>query len=374
MATQTFNQKTTRSKAASPGRQILTQTQFELLLTLRRGENILVTLIVPVVLLIFFTSLNIVPAVNGSAVNFLFPGILALAVMAAGMVNLGIATAYERYYGVLKRLGSSPLPRSGLIIAKIISILLLEIVQVVLLVGVAILLYGWQPAGSPPLALLAMALGTVTFAAIGLAMAGAFPALYLAWWWHTPTESSTGPVGSYCTISACRRSHPGVASDHEQQRDFSWFRFSHTAYMDRSGSCDSHTNISMGVAAISRTHYRPHPLIRTGIVKYSYPSTIGRQIANDELWNTRVLKSILAIRYENRDTIIPMYLGNRFVISGNLVNDDFHAKAYRDTLLIEAQIARNNSIICMSKWIMKRIIRFVRIVRCSHDKSKRFRT
>jgi ABC-2 type transport system permease protein len=176
MTTQTFNQNTTRNKAASPGRQILTQTQFEVLLTLRRGENILVTLIVPVVLLIFFTSLNIVPAVNGSAVNFLLPGILALAVMAAGMVNLGIATAYERYYGVLKRLGSSPLPRSGLIIAKIISILLLEIVQVILLVGVAVLFYGWHPAGSPLLALLAMVLGTVTFAALGLAMAGALRA------------------------------------------------------------------------------------------------------------------------------------------------------------------------------------------------------
>src|SRR5947208_6928828 len=176
MATQTFNQKTTGSKAASPGRQILTQTQFELLLTLRRGENILVTLIVPVVLLIFFTSLNIVPAVKVSAVNFLLPVILALAVMAAGMVNLGIATAYERYYGVLKRLGASPLSRSGLIIAKVISILVLEVVQVILVVGVAVTLYGWQPAGSPLLAILVMALGTVTFAAIGLAMAGALRA------------------------------------------------------------------------------------------------------------------------------------------------------------------------------------------------------
>src|SRR5437588_4236387 len=157
MSTQTFNQKTTRNRAASPGRQILTQTQFELLLTLRRGEHILVTLIVPVMLLIFFTSLNIVPAVNGSSINFLLPRILALAIMAAGMVNLGIATAYERYYGVLKRLGSSPLPRSGLIIAKVISILILEVIQVLLLVGVAIVLYGWQPAGSPLLALLAMA-------------------------------------------------------------------------------------------------------------------------------------------------------------------------------------------------------------------------
>lgn len=150
----------------------MTQTQFELLLTLRRGENILITLIVPVMLLIFFASLNIVPAVNGRAINFLLPGILALAIMAAGMVNLGIATAYERYYGVLKRLGSSPLPRSGLIIAKVISILILEIVQVILLVGVAVLLYGWQPAGSIWVTLLALALGTITFAAIGLAMAG----------------------------------------------------------------------------------------------------------------------------------------------------------------------------------------------------------
>src|SRR5438105_6044258 len=176
MAIQTIDHNTDRHKAASFGRQILIQTQFELLLTLRRGENILVTLIVPVMLLIFFTSLNIVPTVNGQAVNFLLPGILALAVMAAGMVNLGIATAYERYYGVLKRLGCSPLSRSGLIIAKVISILILEVVQILLLVGVAVVLYGWQPAGSPLLAILVMALGTVTFAAIGLAMAGALRA------------------------------------------------------------------------------------------------------------------------------------------------------------------------------------------------------
>src|SRR5205085_12134450 len=177
MAIQTLDQHTGgRNKAAPRLRQILIQTRFELLLTLRRGENILITLIVPVILLIFFTSLNIAPAVNGHAVNFLLPGILALAVMAAGMVNLGIATAYERYYGVLKRLGGSPLPRSGLIIAKVISILILEVVQVILLVSVAIILYGWQPTGSPLLVLLAMGLGTVTFAALGLAMAGALRA------------------------------------------------------------------------------------------------------------------------------------------------------------------------------------------------------
>src|SRR6266568_4293486 len=135
-----------------------------------------ITLSVPVLLLIFFASLNIVPATNGHAINFLLPGMLALAVMATGMVSLGIATAYERYYGVLKRLGGSPLPRSGLIIAKVISVLALELIQTVILVGVAAVFYGWRPAGTPLLALPVMVLGTVTFAALGLAMAGALRA------------------------------------------------------------------------------------------------------------------------------------------------------------------------------------------------------
>ncbi|GCF07942.1 ABC transporter permease [Dictyobacter arantiisoli] len=169
----TTAEMSSKNTPASAGRQILKQTQFELLLTSRRGENILVTLIIPIMLLIFFASLKVIPAPKGgSAATELLPGILAIAIIAAGMVNLGIATAYERHYGVLKRLGSSPLSRSGLISAKIISILALEIVQVVLLIIVAIAFYGWRPVGSLPIALLALLLGTVTFSALGLAMAG----------------------------------------------------------------------------------------------------------------------------------------------------------------------------------------------------------
>lgn len=176
MTTHTLTTRTEESKAAPLTAQVAAQTRVELLLTLRRGESVLITIIVPVVLLIFFASLNIIPSTTGNAVNFLLPGMLALAVMATGMVSLGIATAYERYYGVLKRLGSSPLPRSGLIIAKLISVLALEVIQVILLVGVTVLLYGWRPAGSPWLALLVLVLGTITFASLGLAMAGALRA------------------------------------------------------------------------------------------------------------------------------------------------------------------------------------------------------
>ncbi len=156
-------------------RAALAQTRVELLLTLRRGESVLITVIVPVVLLIFFASLNVIPA-GTRPVDFLLPGILALAVIATGMVSLGIATAYERYYGVLKRLGGSPLPRSGLVAAKILSVLALEALQIILLVGIAVLGYGWRPAGNALVTLLVLLLGTAAFAGLGLAMAGALRA------------------------------------------------------------------------------------------------------------------------------------------------------------------------------------------------------
>jgi len=151
---------------------LLAQTRAELLLTARRGENVLITVIVPVVLLVFFASLGIVRSGTGRPVDFLLPGMLALAVIATGMVSLGIATAYERYYGVLKRLGASPLSRGGLIAAKALAVLALEVVQVALLVVVAAVVYGWRLQGSPGTALLALLLGTLAFAGLGLAMAG----------------------------------------------------------------------------------------------------------------------------------------------------------------------------------------------------------
>ncbi len=169
------------SERALLARAVAAQTRAELVLTSRRGENILITLIVPVVLLVFFASLDVVRAGTSRPVDFLLPGMLALAIIASGMVSLGIATAYERYYGVLKRLGASPLPRGGLIAAKALSILALEVVQIALLLAVAVAFYGWAPpAGHAAQALLSavaiIVLGTVAFSALGLAMAGALRA------------------------------------------------------------------------------------------------------------------------------------------------------------------------------------------------------
>lgn len=168
-------------RAAPLPRMIVAQVAMELRLTARRGENLLATLVLPVVLLVFFAAVPVLPGTGtggGSAgagdVATLLPAVLAIAVVAAGLVNLGIATAFERGYGVLKRLGGSPLPRGGLVVAKIGAVLVVEAVQVALLVGVAVLGLGWAPGegASAPLALAALALGTFTFAALGLLLAG----------------------------------------------------------------------------------------------------------------------------------------------------------------------------------------------------------
>jgi ABC-2 type transport system permease protein len=104
-------------------------------------------------------------------VDFLVPGVLALAVMSSAMVSLGIATGFERRYGVLKRLGSTPLSRGGLLAAKTLTVLLIEAVQatVIVLTGLAL---GWEATGGLVGAVLLLLLGTVAFAGIGMLMAG----------------------------------------------------------------------------------------------------------------------------------------------------------------------------------------------------------
>jgi ABC-2 type transport system permease protein len=153
-------------------RAIQAQTLMELRLALRRGESVLLTLIVPPVLLAFLGSIGPLTTVTERSLDALVPGVVTLAVISSAMVSLGIATAFERYYGVLKRLGSTPLPRYGLIAAKIASVLIIEVIQVAIIVAIAAGLLHWSPAGSWWAAMPALALGTCCFASLGLLMAG----------------------------------------------------------------------------------------------------------------------------------------------------------------------------------------------------------
>lgn len=153
-------------------KRIFLQLRAELMLLARNGEQLLLTLVIPVILLAFFGSVDVLPSGETEPLNFLVPGVLAVAIMSTSMVSLGIATGFERSYLVLKRLGATPLSRAQLVIAKIISVFVVELVQAAVLLPIGAAL-GWRLHGNTwPLAIAAVFLGTSSFAGVGLILAG----------------------------------------------------------------------------------------------------------------------------------------------------------------------------------------------------------
>ncbi|MFH9737710.1 ABC transporter permease [Streptomyces roseolus] len=161
--------------AAPVGRMIAAQTALETRMLLRNGEQLLLTVIIPSLLLVLFSTVDVVDTGDGEAVDFLAPGVLALAVMSTAFTGQAIATGFERRYGVLKRLGASPLPRWALMTAKTLAVLVTEVLQIALLTAIAFGL-GWSPHGNPLAVLLLLVLGTAAFSGLGLLMAGTLKA------------------------------------------------------------------------------------------------------------------------------------------------------------------------------------------------------
>ena len=160
--------------AAALPRMVAAQAGLELRTLLRNGEQLLLTLIIPVLLLVVFSSEALISVGRGSRIDFLTPGILALAVMSTSFTSLAIGTAFERRYGVLKRLGVTPLSCGGLIGAKAATVLVVECGQVVVIVAVGLAL-GWGPkltALSVISSVLVIVAGSAAFSGLAMLMAG----------------------------------------------------------------------------------------------------------------------------------------------------------------------------------------------------------
>jgi ABC-2 type transport system permease protein len=150
------------------------QAWMEFRTLLRNGEQLVLTLIIPVLLLAAFSQENLVSYPGHSRIDFLAPGILALAVMSTAFTSQAIATGFERRYGVLKRLGATPLSRQGLIAAKTLTVLAVELLQTIVIIVVGLAL-GWHPRGgaaAAAYAVLLMVAGTAAFSGLALLMAG----------------------------------------------------------------------------------------------------------------------------------------------------------------------------------------------------------
>lgn len=189
------------------------QFRIECTLTLRNKESLLLTMGIPVGLLVFFSLVDVLPVESvlsdgDDAVDALAPRILALAIMSMAMTGLAIATGFERSYGVLKRLGTTPLGRPRLLTAKIAGVVAIEVVQAAVLVPVGLAL-GWRPSFSALPLVGAVVLGTTAFAGLGLWMAGTLRAeitlalangLYLVFLllggFLIPLEEFPGPLAS----------------------------------------------------------------------------------------------------------------------------------------------------------------------------------
>ena len=158
--------------AAPLGRMLAAQTGLEVRMVLRNGEQLLLTVVIPVLVLTVFGSVEVMDLGNRAArVDFLVPGVLALAVMSTAFTGLAIGTGFERRYGALKRLGASPLPRGALLAAKGLAVLTIEALQVLLL-GTVAQLMGWDPRGSWLAVMLLVLAGTAAFSSLALLMAG----------------------------------------------------------------------------------------------------------------------------------------------------------------------------------------------------------
>jgi ABC-2 type transport system permease protein len=151
------------------------QLRTELRLGSRQGEQLLVSIGIPLLVLVFFSLVDVLPTGTDDPVDYLAPAVLSLAVISTSMVSLGIGTGFERQYGVLKRLGASPLGTPRWVLAKLAFVTITQTAQWIVLIGVSLLI-GWNPPASGWVVAVAAALvGTAAFGGIGLLMAGSLP-------------------------------------------------------------------------------------------------------------------------------------------------------------------------------------------------------
>ncbi len=165
--------------AGRRARMLLTHAKLETSLTLRHGEQILLTLLIPLALLIGLTLLDILPAgdlAGVSKVDWVTPRIFALAVMSSAFTGQAIALGFDRRYGVLKRLSATAIPRWLLVAGRIVATLVVVLLQVVVL-GVVAAFLGWTPsAAGIAEAVVLLVLGTLSFGALGVLLGGSLRA------------------------------------------------------------------------------------------------------------------------------------------------------------------------------------------------------
>lgn len=194
------------------GRMLLTHARTEAMLTLRNSEQVLLTLLIPLALLIGLSLLTVF-SMPEPRIDSVSPRIFTLAVMSSAFTGQAIALGFDRRYGVLKRLAATALPRWLLVFGRMLAGLVVVVIQLVIL-GVVAVLLGWSPdAAGFGWAVLLVIIGTLCFGALGVLLGGALKAeivlalanivwfvLLLAGGIIVTADSMPGPMGDIVAL------------------------------------------------------------------------------------------------------------------------------------------------------------------------------
>ena len=162
--------------AAAPARaRVTAQARREVAAVLTNGEQLLLTLVLPLLALVALARTTWLPVdvpAGLQRVDVVVPGVLAVAVLSTAFTSQAIAVAFDRRYGVLRLLGTTPLGRGGLVAARAAAVLVVVVLQLVVLGGTGLVL-GWRPdLAGVPAALAVLLLGTAALTALGLLLGG----------------------------------------------------------------------------------------------------------------------------------------------------------------------------------------------------------
>ncbi|WP_108719740.1 ABC transporter permease [Miniimonas sp. S16] len=154
-------------------RRVLAYARFEAIGILRNGEQLLVAVVLPALALLGLGVATVVslPLDGTNRIDLIAPGVLALAIMSSSFTSQAIATAFDRRWGVLRQLSTTPLGPRGIVLGKVLAVLAVQVLQVVALSGLAVAV-GWRPdLGGLGAALLTWVLGSICFTSLGLLVA-----------------------------------------------------------------------------------------------------------------------------------------------------------------------------------------------------------
>ncbi|WP_205413007.1 ABC transporter permease [Austwickia chelonae] len=158
--------------AAAPLRRVLAQARFDMVTILGNGEQLLVSVVLPVLALVGLAFSPYPDLGGGPRIDVVMPGVLALALLSSAFTGQAIGTGFDRRYGVLRLMGTTPLGRDGFLYGRVLAVLFIQVVQFAVLAAVGVLL-GWRPSWPllPGFGVFWL-MGTTTFVAMALLLAG----------------------------------------------------------------------------------------------------------------------------------------------------------------------------------------------------------